>query len=497
MNSLIQLKALAKNISILYVEDDDALRENMAKYLNKFFLSVDTAKDGKEGLEFYKKNTYDLVMTDIKMPKLNGLDMAIQIKNINQNQNILIVSAYAETSHFTNSIKIGVDGYILKPIDYEQLNSTLYKISYKIQQFKENEKYKNNLEVLVEEKTIETKKLEEEKVKNYQKTLYALVKMIEDRDTYTGGHSQRVAKYSKMIAQQLKLDTDICENIYQAGILHDIGKIAIPDTILLKPGVLNDIEYKLIQEHVRFGVDILEKIPMFKELALYIEAHHERLDGSGYPNGLKGDEILLESQILAISDTFDAMTTSRIYKARKSITEALEEIQTLKGIHFRKDVVDAASEVLATITIDKSISQLPTNELEEERFSYFYKDQVTQGYNLNYLDLLLIKNSYHIKYNFINLINIHNINKFNTKNGWEKGNEHLNNISIQLQNIYKDALIFRIYGDNFAILTKEKVELNIKQLEKFICIDGIVFETQIFDIQKQEIFSLEIFESLK
>ena len=497
MNSLLQLKALAKNITVLYVEDEDTLRENMAKYLEKFFLSVDTAENGEEGLELYKKNTYDLVMTDIKMPKLNGLDMASKMKEINEYQNILIVSAYAETSNFTNSIKIGVDGYILKPIDYEQLNSTLYKIVYKIQQFKDNEKYKNNLEILVEEKTIETKKLEEEKVKNYQRTLYALVKMIEDRDTYTGGHSQRVAQYSKMIAQKLGLDTMTCENIYQAGILHDIGKIAIPDTVLLKPGILNNIEYKLIQEHVRFGVDILEKIPMFKELALYIEAHHERLDGSGYPNALKGDEILLESQIMAISDTFDAMTTSRIYKARKSITEALEEIQALKGIHFRKDVVNAASEVLSTIIIDKSISQLPTNELEQERFSYFYKDQVTQGYNLNYLDLILIKNSYNIKYNFINLINIHNINKFNTKNGWEKGNKYLNNISIQLQNIYVNSLIFRIYGDNFAILTTEAIDLNTSRIEDFICKDGVVFEIKTFDIQKQKIYSLDIFESLK
>ncbi len=497
MIDLKLLKELSNNFTVLYVEDDEKLRKAVSQYLERFFLNVDCAADGEEGLALYSNNKYDLVLSDIKMPKLNGLEMVEKIKDINEHQNILIISAYSEIENFTTSIKLGVDGYILKPIDYNQLNSALYKIVFKIKQFKENIAYKENLEKLVEEKTIEAKSLQDEKIKNYQKTLLALVKMIEDRDTYTGGHSQRVATYSKMIASKFGLDDTACENIYQAGILHDIGKIAIPDTILLKPGSLNEIEYHIIQEHVAIGVGILNKIPMFKELSVIIEAHHERFDGSGYPNSLKGDEIVLEAQIMALADAFDAMTTSRIYKAKKSVSEAIQEIQSLRDIHFRGDIVDIAAEVLDTVHIDDTISQLPTNELEKERFSYFYKDQVTQSYNLNYFDLILIKNSYNFKYQFIYQFNIHNIHKFNSKNGWDKGNEYLNNISIYLNTLSKNMILFRIYGDNFIVLSSTSIAINNDEIKKIICVDDIEFELLTYDIEKQSIFSVADFELLR
>jgi len=497
MNDLHLLKELSKNITLLYVEDEDILRQSVARYLKNFFTNIDIASNGEEGLELYKNNKYDIVLTDIRMPKLNGLDMSIKIKEINEHQNIIIVSAYSDISNFTTSIKIGVDGYILNPIDFEQLNSTLYKVIYKINQFKENEGYKKNLETLVEQKTLETKQLEEEKVKNYQKTLFALVKMIEDRDTYTGGHSQRVATYSKMIAQYMKLDDKICENIYQAGILHDIGKIAIPDTILLKPGVLDTVEYKLIQEHVSLGVDILKKVPMFEELATCIEAHHERYDGSGYPHSLKGDEILLESQIMAVCDVFDAMTTSRIYKSKKTVLEAVSEIKSLEGKDFQKMIVDAAVAVLSNIKLDETISQLPTTALEQERFAYFYKDQITKCYNSNYFDLMLIKNSYNIKYKYIYLIAIHNLNDINIKYSWEEGNSYLENVSLNLQMMLNLNEVFRVYSDDFLVLTEEKIELDIEQLSEFIVRDDVSFNVESYNIEENKIFSFHDFELLK
>ncbi|MEA3554618.1 MAG: HD-GYP domain-containing protein [Campylobacterota bacterium] len=321
--------------------------------------------------------------------------------------------------------------------------------------------------------------------------------MIEDRDTYTGGHSQRVATYSKMIAQYMKLDDITCENIYQAGILHDIGKISIPDTILLKPGSLDDIEYKLIREHVALGVDILNKVPMFEELATYIEAHHERFDGSGYPNGLKGEQILIESQIMAVSDVFDAMTTSRIYKTKKTVSQALDEIKSLEGKDFQKKIVDAALAVLSNITLDEAITQLPTTALEEERFSYFYKDRVTKCYNSSYFDLMLIKNSYNIKYKYIYLISIHNLNNINTKYSWEEGNSYLENVSLNLQKILNLNEVFRVYCDDFLILSEEKIELNIEQLNKFIVRDDVSFNIESYDIEKNKIFSFHDFELIK
>ncbi|MCD4757685.1 MAG: HD domain-containing protein [Arcobacteraceae bacterium] len=341
------------------------------------------------------------------------------------------------------------------------------------------------------------KELQKQKIYNYKNTLYALVKMVEDRDTYTGGHSLRVAKYSKLIAQNLNLDEETCENIYEAGILHDIGKIAIPDNVLLKPGSLNDLEYTLIQEHVNLGVKMLSKVPMFKELAKFIDGHHERLDGSGYPKGLKGEQIALESQIMAISDAFDAMTTSRIYKARKSIPEALNELESLSGKHYSEDVTKSAIAVLKDIIIDNNISQLPTTQIEKERFSYFYKDQTTQSYNSNYLDLVLRQNSYDEKYKYLYIISIHNLNQVNITYGWEQGSEFLKDFYQKLKNIFSEYNIFRVFSDDFIILSDVELNIDREVIQSCISKKEISFDIQTYDIVKEKIDSIQSIDILQ
>lgn len=494
MNKLLKLQQLAKDIKLLYVEDEEVLRDVMTTYLSKFFKDIDTASNGLEGLEYYKQNNYDLVITDILMPKLDGIEMASKMKDINQNQNIVIISAYADTNDFIESIKLGIDGYILKPVDFEQLNTILLKIVDKIDKFKQNTEYKNNLEVLVDKKTEDVKKLEESKVNNYKETIFALVQMIEQRDTYTGGHSMRVAEYSKKIAEELGYEQKHCENIYQAGILHDIGKIAIPDNVLLKPSKLDKLEYTIIKEHVKIGIDMLSKIPLFNDLIKYIAEHHERYDGTGYPNGLKGDEISIESQILAVSDAFDAMTTNRIYKARKTPKEAIKELNSLKEKEFREDVVLAASNALKDTIIDLSISQLPLTNIEKERFSYFYKDQVTEAYNAKYLDLMLMKNSYEIEYKYLNIICIHNLNTYNKTYGWKNGDKYLSQVVEVLESIYKDFIIFRVFSDDFVILSKAVLNHDKENLEHLICKDEISLGIEVINIEENKIYSFHDLE---
>jgi len=374
MCNLKSFQQLAKNLSILYVEDEQKLQDKLKIYLQKFFNKVIVASNGKDGLALYKQSQFDIVLTDIAMPYLNGIEMAKIIKTENKNQSIIFISAYSDTNYFIESIKIGVDGYILKPIDYTQLNDILYKTVEKINKFKFNISYEKNLEYLVSEKTKEVKQLHNDQIETYKQILYALVNMIEERDTYTGGHSQRVAKYSYSIAKEFGLSAEKCDIIYQAGILHDIGKIVIPDIILLKPDKLTNHEYEIMQEHVNLGVEMINKIPSLRKLAIYIAQHHERLDGSGYPNKLKDDQIYIESQILGISDIFDAMTTSRIYSTRKNIEDVILEIKSLSGKHFRKDIVDVATKVLSGVEIDIATNQLPKTQLEKARFAYFYKN---------------------------------------------------------------------------------------------------------------------------
>lgn len=253
--------------------------------------------------------------------------------------------------------------------------------------------------------------------------------MVERRDSYTAGHSQRVAEYSKQIALEMGYPPDKYDLIYRAGLLHDIGKIATPDSILLKPSHLDSLERELIKEHVNVGVDMLSEIPMFDTIVPIIKSHHERYAGEGYPQKLRGEEIHELGKIMIVADAFDAMTTSRIYKARKNVDEALTEIESLSGSQFDPEIVPYARKVFQNLKVQEQITQLPTNVLEEERFAYFYKDPVTGFYNQRYLDLILLKNSYSHLYRCVNVVSLHHFREYNDAHGWDMGNKLLADVA--------------------------------------------------------------------
>jgi len=432
----------------------------VSRYLGKLFPHLDVAENGREGLSLYQKNQYDIIITDIEMPKLNGIEMSKAIKAINTEQDIIITSAYTSPEYFVDAIKLGVTGYIIKPVDFAQVNQILHSTISKINRFKENEEYHNNLEQLVQEKSRDYKQLQDEKVHNYEKTLYSVVNMIEDRDAYTGGHSIRVANYSQIIANAMDYSDNDVKKIFQAGMLHDLGKLATPDSILLNPGKLNSLEYTLIKEHVTESYNLLKNIPMFSELADIVGEHHERHDGNGYPHGRKGDDILPLSRIMIVADAFDAMTTNRIYKGRKSVTEALQEIDDLKGKQFHPDVVVIALDILKDIQLEDNISQLPQTDLEKERFSYFFKDVITQAYNRNYLDIILTRNSFDREYDCVNIVYLHQFSVYNHKYGWNRGDELLKDVASCLNNAFPESLVFRVHGDDFVVLSKDQTNID-------------------------------------
>ncbi|MDD5373084.1 MAG: response regulator [Sulfurimonas sp.] len=493
-----ELKDLCSKLSVLYVEDDGGLRDMVTDYLKKLFLNVKAAENGEIGLCEFKKSSFDLVITDIQMPCMNGIEMIEAIKNDSPEQEIIILTAFSESSYFMDAIRLDVSGYIIKPIDFDKINTTLFRVTNKIIAMKENRLYKQELERLVQEEVKKNKILEDEKIYNYEQTLIALVKMIERRDTYTGGHSERVAKYCKAIAMEMGCTLEECDLIYRAGILHDIGKIVTPDTILLKPGKLEGNEYGLIQEHVTAGKQMLEKIPMYKELASIIGSHHERYDGGGYPERLKGDEIGFLSRIMIIADAFDAMTTNRIYKPRLSQAEALAEIVANSAKQFDPIVAKFAVEALKKIEVDTNSTQMPHGKIEEERFSYFYKDQITGLYNQTYLDLVLVQNSNSKIYKIINFISIHNFSHFNQSNGWQEGDILLNSIGAYLLQKFGDYLIFRFEGDDFIIISDKQVGIDISNIEELLLkahpILNISFDT--FNIEAKEIFTLSKFQKV-
>jgi putative nucleotidyltransferase with HDIG domain len=505
MIETLVLQSLTKSMSVLYVEDDKDILLGVEQYLKHFFNRVDTAQNGQLGWEKYNSGNYDLVLTDILMPVMNGLELSKKIREVNKDQEIIIVSAYTNSEYFVESIKIGISGYIIKPMDLNQMKEALYRSVTKINALKEMENFKQNLIEKVAERTTELKQsmeherqLQYERIDNYEKTIYSFIEMVERRDSYTAGHSQRVASYAKMIAQAMGYEADECEKLYQASILHDIGKIAIPDAVLLKPGKLNPLEYKLIQEHVVTSYQLLNQIPMYKELADIVQFHHERYDGKGYPNGLKGDEIPPLTRIMILADAFDAITTNRIYKGRKSLENALIEIDALRGVQFHSDVVDAALKVLKDVKIDDRIHQLPITELEEERFAYFFKDSLTNIYNKNYLELILNRNHDEKLYHFISAVFIENFSQYNERFNWKAGDSFLCDVADSLKLTYPNSLVFRIYVDDFLLLSKSPLDIDIKVLEALQGVkeSEIIFNVKMYNLDQDNINDLHDLELL-
>lgn len=294
-------------------------------------------------------------------------------------------------------------------------------------------------------------KLHEEKVKSYQNFIDALVNMIEQRDTYTAGHTERVAYYSSLIAKEMELPPKEIKKLIEAAKLHDIGKVVTPDSVLLKPGALNKLEYELIKEHVSAGYELLSAIHLYRELAEIVITHHEKYDGSGYPHGKQGSEIPLLGHILSVADSFDAMTTNRIYKPRKDVAESLKELNDLSGKWYHPAVVNAATKALENIDIDTEINQLGSTPLDEERLSYFFRDRLTKLYNEDYLTLTLNGRSKHKKPSKLYVISLTDFTKYNKEHTWEGGNSALAEFADYLLKNLVGTLIFRVWGDRFLI----------------------------------------------
>lgn len=309
--------------------------------------------------------------------------------------------------------------------------------------------------------------LESERTENYEETILSFANMIDHRDTYTAGHTLRVAHYCQLIALEMGYDEEEIEILKKAAILHDIGKIATPDSVLLKPGKLTESDYDLIKLHATAGFEMLSQVKMYHELAEIIHQHHERHDGQGYPIGLRGDEIHPFSRIMSVADAFDAMTTNRIYKPRKELDEVLEELSSLKGIQFHPAVVDAALKVLQDISIITSIDQLPVTELERKRFAYFFNDKLTGLYNENYLQIILQNNLQCFEYTCINTFHPINLQEYNKRAGWEQGNSFLQKFAEELRRGYQDSLIFRAFGNDFIVLAKTHNEIPRESIETF------------------------------
>jgi len=330
-----------------------------------------------------------------------------------------------------------------------------------------------------------------------QEVLEMLTTMVEDKDLYTAGHSKRVAMYSARIAQAMDLSDEEQTTIYQAGLLHDIGKILTPESVLLKPKKFNRQEFAIIKNHSIDGEKMVLFISSFKSYATIIRHHHERYDGEGYPDNLRGTAIPLLSRIMAVADAFDAMTTNRIYKARKTIDKALLELQKCSGTQFDPAIITCAVTVLGEFKELIHSTQAPKNAIDEQRFAYFFKDQLTNAYSSEYLNHILRQNKESHHFCCCYFIQLHHMNAYNERFGWKCGDETLKEVALRIKVLFASSFVFRVFGDDFIVLNPLHVSIETKEVlyKLSVGFEGLEISLQHFDFHEHAMDSWEQLEN--
>jgi len=334
-------------MKIMVVEDDVGSRNFIVKFLHSKGYEVIEAENGKKALEILDNNKVDIVLMDISMPIMDGLEATKRIRDLGYPVMVIMLTAYKDLDMMRKSALAGADDYITKPIDLSELYARIL-LAEKHLPF---HKFRHSLIVsLFSEKLLSQKTIEEliEKNENLNiEMLNIIYKVSEYRDDETYEHTLRVGWLSGRLAEKLGLDELEVTEIRLSSPLHDIGKIGIPDSILLKPAKLSQNEFEIIKKHTLIGYEILNKssssiLRKGAEIAL---THHERWNGSGYPKGLSGNEIPISGTISAVADSIDAMVSKRPYKPERPIDEVLEEIKSLSNIFYNPDVINALFEI--------------------------------------------------------------------------------------------------------------------------------------------------------
>jgi putative nucleotidyltransferase with HDIG domain len=324
----------------LIVDDEPTVSDILARRLAKEGYVCIKANNGKEALQYFYKDAFSLVISDMKMPEMNGLELLRKLKAVSPKITVIMITAFPEIDMAVEAMRLGAYDFLTKPVTLDLVVLSVRKALEKKRLEEEVELYHKNLELLVEERTSKLQYAYRVLKKSYLDSVKVLAEAIDAKDPYTRGHSDRVRKMSIKIATHLGFAEDQLENLEYGALLHDIGKIGIKDEILQKQGALTPEEYHYIQEHPLIGVKILEDVDYFRDKVRMIRHHHEHFDGSGYPDGLTGEAIPIEARIIAVPDAFDAMTSMRPHREAMSLEEVLSEMKRCSGKQFDPKVLD-------------------------------------------------------------------------------------------------------------------------------------------------------------
>ncbi len=361
---------LEKKGKILVVDDEESNLRLMEAMLLAMGYEVLLAGDGDEALEKVRETSPDVILLDIQMPKMNGFKVTKQLKEDETTKIIPVVmmTALGEVEERLKALDAGVDDFLTRPADETELRARVNSL-LKVKAYNDHlRNYPKEIETEVAKRTQDlTKALEKIKTASLD-TVYRLARAAEYKDEDTGAHVERMSHYSSAIARKMGLDDEFVENILWASPMHDIGKIGIPDRVLQKPGKLDSDEWAIMKQHTTIGAEILKDASAdFIKLAEAIAiSHHEKWDGSGYPQGLKGSDISLAGRIVALADVFDALTSERPYKEPFPLEKTFAIIKEGQGSHFDPELVNAffaiEDEIKAELNFWKFMTSDSTSE---------------------------------------------------------------------------------------------------------------------------------------
>ncbi len=337
---------------ILVVDDEEAIREVVSTLLEAQGYQCVPCANGRAGLEAFGKDTYDLVMSDIVMPDMDGMKLLTELRRHDPDVPVIMVTAMHDISIALEAIRAGAYDYILKPFEKDQLYLSVRRALEHRRLVMENQAYQSDLEQLVAERTQQLSVALQDLEQSYDYTLAALGSALDAKDAETEGHCQRVTAFTITIAKNMNVDKAALRQIARGAFLHDIGKMGIPDHILRKPGPLTPEEREIMRRHCEIGYSVLARIPFLHEAAEIVLAHQEFYDGTGYPRGLKGEEIPLGARIFAVADTLDAMISDRPYRKALPISAARDEIKRYSGTQFDPRVVEVFLAQPETVWLD-------------------------------------------------------------------------------------------------------------------------------------------------
>ncbi|MCI0489720.1 MAG: response regulator [Blastocatellia bacterium] len=357
--------------SILIVDDEEAIHKLLATYLSNDHACV-TANNADEATRLLSAGSFNLVLTDITMPGASGLELCQYIQKACPDTVVIVVSGMTDIQYAVEAMRQGAFDYLIKPFDLAQVNMAIDRALRYQALIAAKRHYEQSLEETVMARTRELRALNENLNQtlealytNYRATLRALAGALEARDVETSGHSDRVVAYCLRLGRELGISHNDLIGLEQGALLHDIGKIGVPDSILLKCGPLTDEEWREMRRHIEHGLSIIDGIDFLSGARPVVGQHHEKYNGSGYPRGLRGEAIHINARIFAVADAYDAITSDRPYRAAQAYVQARDEIVANAGSHFDPKVV-------------KAFLKVPESEWAEIRRTAESKDYIEQ-----------------------------------------------------------------------------------------------------------------------